>query len=285
MEKVGFIGLGLMGAPMAMRLIDAGLDVAVYNRSPGRADQHANAGARVCVSAAELAASCDIILICVSDTPDVEDVIFSAGGVAEGAVKGCLVVDHSTISPSATREIAEKLRQREVGFVDAPVSGGTSGAAAGTLMVMAGGEKEQLERVRPVAEHYCSKLVHLGPAGQGQLMKCCNQLVGGIHVLALAEGFRFAEEAGLKTADAYEVVAGGAAQSWIWEKWGAMLLDRDLSPGFRIRLHRKDLQLVRAECERVGLKLPGLELLLELYGKAIDKGFGDLGNQALGKML
>jgi len=125
----------------------------------------------------------------------------------------------------------------------------------------------------------------MGPAGQGQLMKCCNQLVTGIHVLAVAEGFRFAEEAGLKPADAHSVVSGGAGQSFIWDKWGALLLEGDLSPGFKIKLHRKDLLLVRAECERVGLKLPGLELLLELYGKALDKGFGELGDQALGKML
>ena len=285
MEKIGFIGLGLMGDPMAMHLIRAGLEVSVYNRTPGRAERHREAGAAVCSSAAELAGRSDIVLICVSDTPDVEDVIFGPDGVAAGASEGCLVVDHSTISPSATREIAENLRQKGLGFVDAPISGGTSGAQEGTLMIMAGGEKKYVERLRPVAGHYSSKLVHMGPAGQGQLMKCCNQLVAGIHVLAVAEGFRFAEEAGLKPADAHQVISGGAAQSFIWDKWGAMLLERDLSPGFKIKLHRKDLQLVRAECERVGLNLPGLELLLELYGKAVDKGFGDLGDQALGKML
>jgi 3-hydroxyisobutyrate dehydrogenase len=274
-----------MGDPMALHLIRAGLDVAVYNRTPGRADRHREAGAAVCSTPAELAARSDIVLICVSDTPDVEEVLFGPEGVVQGAKEGTLVVDHSTISPSATREFAEKMRQKKLCFVDAPISGGTSGAAEGTLMIMAGGEKDHVERLRPVAAHYSSRLIHMGPAGQGQLMKCCNQLVAGIHVLAVAEGFRFAEEAGLKPADAHRVISGGAAQSFIWDKWGALLLDRDLSPGFKIKLHRKDLLLVRDECERVGLKLPGLELLLELYGKAVDKGFGDLGDQALGKLL
>ncbi len=285
MEQVGFAGLGLMGGPMAMRLIRAGLDVAVCNRTPARAGQHLQAGAQLCSTPAELAGKCGLILLCVSDTPDVEEVIFGPSGLIEGAAESSLIVDHSTISPSATREIAEKLRQQGVGFVDAPVSGGTSGAADGTLMVMAGGEAGHVERLRPVAEHYSSNLVHIGPAGQGQLMKCCNQLVAGLHVLALAEGFRFAQEAGLKPAAAHRVLGDGAAGSFVWDKWGAMLLEGDLSPGFRIKLHRKDLLLVRQECERVGLELPGLKLLLELYEKAVDRGLGELGDQALGKVL
>ncbi len=285
MEKVGFAGLGLMGGPMVMHLIRAGLDVAVYNRTPARAGQHLRAGAELCSTAAELAGKCGLILLCVSDTPAVEEVVFGPSGLIEGAAEGSLIVDHSTISPSATREIAEKLRQRGVGFVDAPISGGTSGAEQGTLMVMAGGEAGHVERLRPVARHYSSNLIHIGPAGQGQLMKCCNQLVAGLHVLALAEGFRFAGEAGLKPADAHRVLGGGAAGSFIWDKWGAMLLEGDLSPGFKIKLHRKDLLLVRQECERVGLGLPGLKLLLELYEKAIDRGLGELGDQALSKVL
>ncbi len=285
MEKVGFVGLGLMGGPMAMHLLRTGLDVSVYNRTPARAQRHVEAGATLCATPAELAGQCGIILICVSDTPDVEEVIFGDNGLARGAKEGSLIVDHSTIRPSVTREIAEKLRRRGIGYVDAPISGGTSGANEGTLMIMAGGETEHVERLRPVAGHYSSKVVHIGPVGQGQLMKCCNQLVVGLHVLALGEGIRFAEEAGLKPADAHAVLGGGAAGSFVWEKWGAMLLEGDLSPGFKINLHHKDLLMVRAECERVGLDLPGLKLLLELYEKAIDKGFGELGDQALGKVL
>lgn len=283
--KAGFVGLGLMGGPMAMHLIDAGLDVAVYNRTASKTEPHKKAGATVCSSPAELASECDLMLVCVSDTPDVEEVIFGDKGLASGAARGSLVVDHSTISPTVSREIAQKLGGQGVRFVDAPISGGTSGAEEGTLMVMAGGVTEDVERLRPVADHYSANLVHVGPAGQGQLMKCCNQLVAGLHVLALAEGFRFAGEAGLKPGTAHEVVGGGAAGSFIWNKWGAMLAEGDLSPGFKIELHRKDLRLVREECERVGLELPGLKLLLELYDRAIERGLGDLGDQALGRVL
>ena len=285
MEKVGFAGLGLMGGPMAMHLIKAGLDVAVYNRTASRAAQHVEAGAQLCSTPAELADCCSIMLVCISDTPDVEEVIFGPSGMAGNARKGSLIVDHSTISPSVTREIAEKLRKQGVGFADAPISGGPSGANEGTLMIMAGGEAEYVERLRPVAGHYSSHVEHIGPAGQGQLMKLCNQIVVGLHVLALAEGIRFAEEAGLKPAHAHKVLSGSAAQSFVWEKWGGMLIEGDLSPGFKIKLHRKDLEMVRQECERVGLELPGLSLLLELYAKACDKGFGELGDQALGKIL
>ena len=283
--QVGFVGLGLMGGPMALHLIRAGLAVSVYNRTPSRAAEHRQAGAVVCRDLAELGQSCELVLICVSDTPDVEEVIFSPGGLAGALRPGGLVVDHSTISPTASRDIARRLEEREIGFVDAPVSGGTSGAREGRLVVMAGGREEDLERARPVISHYSSKLVHVGPAGQGQLMKCCNQLVAGLHVLALAEGFRFAEELGLKPATAHEVIGSGAAGSFIWNHWGAFLLEGDLSPGFRIRLHRKDLELVAGECRNRGLKLPGLELLRELYGKAVEKGLGELGDQALGKVL
>ena len=283
--KIGFVGLGLMGAPLALRLVKAGLDVAVYNRTASRTEELRAAGAKVCLSPAELGARCELVLVCVSDTPDVEAVIFGPGGIAEGIRRGGLIVDHSTISPTASREIADKLGRQGIGFVDAPVSGGTTGAAEGTLTVMAGGEAEQVERARPVVMHYASRLVHVGPSGQGQLMKLCNQLVAGLHVLALAEGIRFAEEAGLKPKTAQEVIGSGAASSFIWNKWGALLVDGDLSPGFRIRLHRKDLRLVKEECDRLEFKLPGLELLLELYGRAIEKGLGELGDQALGKVL
>ena len=283
--QVGFVGLGLMGGPMALHLIRAGLAVSVFNRTSSRAAEHRQAGAVVCRDLAELGQSCELVLICVSDTPDVEEVIFSPGGLAGALRPGGLVVDHSTISPTASRDIARRLEEREIGFVDAPVSGGTSGAREGRLVVMAGGQEEDIEKARPVLSHYTAKLIHVGPAGQGQLMKCCNQLVAGLHVLALAEGFRFAEELGLKPALAHEVIGSGAAGSFIWNHWGALLTEGDLSPGFRIRLHRKDLELVAAECRSRGLTLPGLNLLLELYGKAVEKGLGELGDQALGKVL
>lgn len=283
--KVGFVGLGLMGSPMAMHLVRAGLDVAVFNRTAPRTESHRKAGAVVCNSLGELGRLCEIVLICVSDTPDVEEVIFSPHALADSMSEGSLIVDHSTISPTASRAFAGRLADRGIGFLDAPVSGGTTGAEKGKLVVMIGGPEQEVERARDVIAHYAANIVHVGPVGQGQLMKCCNQLVTGLHVLALAEGFHFARELGLKPATAHEVIASGAGSSFIWDNWGALLKEGDLSPGFRIRLHRKDLKLVKEECARVGLELPGLNLVLELYEKALEKGLGELGDQALGRVL
>lgn len=283
--KVGFVGLGLMGSPMAMHLVRAGLDVAVYNRTASRTEPHREAGAKVCNSLGELGRLCEIVLICVSDTPDVEEAIFSPHALADSMRAGSLIVDHSTISPTASRTFAERLAEKGIGFVDAPVSGGTAGAEAGKLVVMVGGAEEEVERARGVIAHYAANIVHVGPLGQGQLVKCCNQLVTGLHVLALAEGFRFAQELGLKPATAHEVIASGAGSSFIWNNWGALLKEGDLSPGFKIKLHCKDLKLVKEECARVGLELPGLDLVLGLYEKALEKGLGELGDQALGRVL
>jgi len=283
--KVGFAGLGLMGSPMAMHLVRAGLDVAVYNRTASRTEPHRKAGAQVCNSLGELGSLCEIVLICVSDTPDVEQVIFSPGALADTMSTGSLIVDHSTISPTASRAFAGRLAGKRIGFLDAPVSGGTAGAEKGKLVVMVGGAEQDLERARDVIARYASNIVHLGPVGQGQLMKCCNQLVTGLHVLALAEGFRFAQQLGLKPAAAHEVISSGAGSSFIWNTWGALLAEGDLSPGFKIKLHRKDLKLVKEECARAGLELPGLNLVLGLYEKALEKGLGELGDQALGRVL
>jgi 3-hydroxyisobutyrate dehydrogenase-like beta-hydroxyacid dehydrogenase len=283
--KVGFVGLGLMGSPIAMHLIQAGLEVSVYNRTAAKTEPHRRAGAFVTRSLEELGKRCGVVFICVSDTPDVEEVIFSAEGLVSEMAPGALIVDHSTISPSASRDMAERLAGQGIGFVDAPVSGGTKGAVEGRLVVMMGGSDRDIERIRPLISHYTAKAVHVGPVGSGQLMKCCNQLVTGHHVLALAEGFRFAESLGLDPALVYEVIGSGAGQSFIWNNWGERLKEGDLSPGFRISLHRKDIYLVREECTRLGIELPGLRLLVELYDRAVERGFGELGDQALIKVL
>ncbi len=280
--RVGFVGLGLMGSPMALHLARGRVELAVWNRTPARTEPHRQAGAAVCASPEELAGRCRLVLICVSDTPDVEQVLFGDKGLAQGLQPGSLVVDHSTVSPAATRGWAERLAARGIGFVDAPVSGGPSGAEAGRLVAMAGGSEHDLERARPILAHYCSKVVRIGQPGAGQMMKCCNQLVTALHVLALAEGFRFAEKAGLELEKAHEVIGAGAGQSWIWDTWGGMLKDGNLEPGFKIRLHRKDLRLVLQEAERLGLRLPGLEAAAAVYERALEKGLGELGDQALG---
>jgi 3-hydroxyisobutyrate dehydrogenase len=279
--KVGFVGLGLMGSPMAMHLVRGGLEVAVYNRTASRTEPFRATGATICASLAELGALCEVVLICVSDTPDVEEVIFGPGGLAGSLAPGALIVDHSTISPSATREFAGRLAGRRIGFVDAPVSGGTRGAVEGRLVAMAGGSAENVARARLIVERYAPKMVHAGPVGHGQLMKCCNQLVTGLHVLALAEGFRFAETVGLDIEKTFQVLTSGAASSFILNHWGELLKAGDLAPGFRIALHHKDLKLVGEEAAQAGLDLPGLRTVTALYEKALAMGLGDLGDQAL----
>lgn len=283
--KTGFAGLGLMGASMAGHLVRAGLKVAVYNRTREKSLPLESAGAEVCGSPAELGGCCDVVMLCVSDTPDVRQVILGEDGLARTMSPGGLIVDHSTISPTVSREIAVELERKGIAFVDAPVSGGTSGAAEGTLVSMMGGRAEDVERARQVARHYTSKTVHVGPVGNGQLMKCCNQVVTGLHVLALAEGFRFARGLGLDEKTAWEVLDSGAATSFIWRKWGGLLKDGDLRPGFKIGLHLKDLRLALLECERAGVDLPGLQLAAQQFSRAVELGLGELGDQALVKVL
>ncbi|MCE5271153.1 NAD(P)-dependent oxidoreductase [bacterium] len=283
--KTGFAGLGLMGASMAGHLVRAGLEVAVYNRTREKALPLEKAGAVVCDSPAALGRLCDVVMLCVSDTPDVRQVVLGEDGVASGMAPGGLIVDHSTISPTASREIAAELAARGIGFVDAPVSGGTSGAAEGTLVTMMGGRDSDIARAREVVRHYTSRAVHVGPVGHGQLMKCCNQVVTGLHVIALAEGFRFARGLGLDEKTAWETLDSGAATSFIWRKWGGLLKEGDLRPGFKIGLHLKDLRLALLECERAGVELPGLKLTEHQFEKAVEMGLGELGDQALVKIL
>lgn len=283
--KVGFAGLGLMGGPMALRLTRAGLETAVYNRTASKTSPHREAGAAVCASLAELGSIRDIVMLCLSDTPDVREAVLGRDGLAGSMAPGGLIVDHSTISPTVTREIAAELAGKGIAFVDAPVSGGTSGAVEGTLVAMMGGAESDIERALPLIARYTRKAVRVGPVGHGQLMKCCNQVVTGLHVLALAEGIRFARALGLDERSAWETLDSGAAHSFIWNRWGALLVEGDLNPGFKIGLHRKDLGLALEECRRAGVSLPGLELTSKIYDRALELGLGELGDQALVKAL
>ncbi|MFC1613742.1 NAD(P)-dependent oxidoreductase, partial [Gemmatimonadota bacterium] len=198
---------------------------------------------------------------------------------------GSLIVDHSTISPTATRDFASRLGEKKINFIDVPVTGGTTGAQEGNLVAMVGGESDDVERARAVIEHYAPSMVHVGEVGRGQLLKLCNNLVGSLHVLALAEGMHFAGALGLDLKLTHQVIASGAAGSFIWKNWGGRLVEQDLSPGFKIALHRKDVKLVLDECKRVGLKLPGLELVAQMYEKALEMGLGERGDQAMIRVL
>ncbi len=284
-EKVGFIGLGIMGMPMACNLIEAGHDLTVYNRTTARSDEIVARGARGVASPAELAGRCDIVITIVSDTPDVESVVLGEGGVIDGIRPGSVVIDMSTISPQATRRIAERLRDKGADMLDAPVSGGEQGAIAGTLSIMVGGEVAVFERCRPVLEAMGASVIHVGPAGCGQMVKLTNQILVAGTLNAVAEALVFARKSGVDLDRAIDAVKGGAAGSWQLSNLAPRIVERDFRPGFMIDLMQKDLGLVMAAADEMKVPLPATGLVHQMYYALQTAGEGSSGTQALVKVL
>jgi len=284
-ERVGFIGLGIMGRGMARNILKAGFPLRVWNRTASRMDELAAEGAGPASSPGDLAFHSDIIITCVSDTPDVEQVLLGEGGVIHGARPGSLVIDMSTISPRATQRIAAQLAERHIHMLDAPVSGGSEGAARGTLSIMVGGDVTQFERALPVFQAMGTTITHLGPIGAGQTTKLVNQILVVGHALAMSEALLFAQAGGVDLRKALEAVSGGAAGSWMLSNRGPQILVRDWRPGFTIDLQQKDLRLVLQEADRLGVPLPGTALIHQLYRTLQARGLGHEGNHALIKAL
>jgi 3-hydroxyisobutyrate dehydrogenase len=284
-ESIGFIGLGIMGRSMAINLVSAGERVVVWNRTASRTEELISSGADAASSPAEVARTCDVVLICVSDTPDVEAVVFGADGVAEGLRPGSLVVDHSTISPAATTEFADRVNALDAHWLDAPISGGSEGAANGTLSIMVGGDPEQLARVMPQLEIMGTTITHVGPQGAGQLVKAVNQILVVVNQLAVSEALLLAEAGGLDLAAALKAVEGGAAGSWMLSNRGPQMIERDWRPGFTIDLQQKDLRLVLEAADDLGVPVPGTALVFQLYRALQNRGLGSEGNHALVKAL
>lgn len=283
MTRLGFIGLGIMGRGMAENLISAGHELTVWNRTPSKAE---GLEANVVDSPQEVGPESDIVFICVSDTPDVREVVFGDFGVAHGMTEGDLLVDHSTISPVATREMAAQAEQLGVDWIDAPVSGGSEGAERGTLAVMAGGPAEALARVTPYMEAYSSSVVHVGEEpGSGQMVKAVNQILVVVNQLAASEALLLAEAAGLDLRKALAAVEGGAAGSWMLSNRGPQMIERDWRPGFTIDLQQKDLRLVLETADELGVPLPGVALAFQMYRALQTRGLGSEGNHALVKAL
>jgi len=279
--KVGFIGTGVMGAPMARNVLRAGFPVTVHNRTRSRAEPLLNEGASWAASPAELAAGCNIVVTCVSDTPDVRAVVLGPSGVIEGASRGATVIDMSTVSPTATREIAERLEAAGVDMLDAPVSGGQKGAIEGALSIMVGGKPEVLARCRPVLDAMGKTIVHCGGHGQGQMVKLCNQIAIAGNLLAAAEALTFARKAGLDLATVIEAVGAGAAGSWALNVLGPRMAARDFAPGFMVKLQLKDLRLVMQEASELGVPLAGAAIAQQLFTAIQAEGAGDEGTQAI----
>ena len=283
MGSVGFVGIGIMGGGMAANLVKAGFDVVVWNRTRSKAE--AVDGATVADSPADVAGRCDVVLICVSDSPDVVAVVEEAGGVVEGLRPGSLVVDHSTISPSVTRQLAEKVTQAGGSWVDAPVSGGSEGAANGTLSIMVGGDDGDVARAMPYFEAMGKTITHVGPVGSGQLVKLVNQMLVVINQLAVSESLLFAQAAGLDLDATLRAVTGGAAGSWMLANRGPQMVVRDWRPGFTIDLQQKDLRLVLEAADELGVPALGTSLAFHLYRSLQAQGLGGDGNHAMVKAL
>ena len=284
-ERVGFVGLGIMGQGMARNLLKAGYSVRVWNRTSSRMDPLIEAGATAGASPADVAANCDIVAVCVSDTPDVEEVILGENGILSGVQAGALVIDFSTISPQATIDIAEQLSAKGVKMLDAPVSGGSEGAVNGTLSIMIGGDEDQVERARGVFEAMGNTITHVGKQGAGQTVKLVNQILVVGNCLAMCEALIFAQAGGVDLERCLNAVTGGAAGSWMLANRGPQIIDRDWRPGFTINLQQKDVRLIMQEADALGVPVLLSGQVFSLYRTLQQAGLGEEGNHALVKAL
>ncbi|MFZ0613326.1 MAG: NAD(P)-dependent oxidoreductase [Desulfobacterales bacterium] len=273
--RVAFIGMGTMGAPMALNLLKAGHEVTVNNRSRGKEAPVVEAGAKPAASPAEAAESAEVVITCVSDTPDVEEVILGETGVIHGAAPETIVVDMSTVSPGATRRIAARLGDKGVRMLDAPVSGGSEGARKGTLSIMVGGEAADLDKVRPVLEAMGQTITHVGPIGAGQLTKAINQIVVAGTYWGVAEGIALGLKAGLDMPKVVQAVGGGAAGSWAMANRSGNMIANSYPLGFKLRLHRKDLDIALEVARELGVTLPVTAYVEQAETGLIARGHGD----------
>ena len=284
-EKVGFIGLGIMGRGMAANLLAKGFDVTVWNRTASRADGLVEAGAARAESPAAVARDCPIVITCVSDTPDVEAVVLGSGGVLEGVAPGSLVIDCSTISPQATLEIAKALEAKGASMLDAPISGGSEGAEKGTLSIMVGGRAEDFERARPCLEAMGTTITHVGAQGAGQTVKLVNQILVVGNCVAMCEALLFAQAGGVDLQKTFDAISQGAAGSWMFTNRAPQIIRRDWSPGFMVSLQQKDLRLVLAAADEMGVPIPVTAQIFNLYRTLEARGLHEEGNHALIKAL
>lgn len=284
-ESIGFIGLGIMGMPMARNLIKAGLEVTVYNRTSSKAEQLVREGASKSDSPRELAKVSSIVIIIVSDTSDVESLILGENGIFERIKPGSVIIDMSTISPIATKEIAKHLRKKNVHMLDAPVSGGEQGAIDGTLSIMVGGDAKVLKRCRPILETMGKEVVHVGTNGMGQTVKLMNQILVAGTLNSVVEALIFAQKQGVDLNRAIDAVKAGAADSWQLTNLAPRIIKRDYRPGFMIDLMQKDLRLVMEAAELMRVPLPATSLIHQMFISLQSAGEGKNGTQALVKAL
>ncbi|MBF2036984.1 MAG: NAD(P)-dependent oxidoreductase [Leptolyngbyaceae cyanobacterium T60_A2020_046] len=283
--KVAFIGMGTMGVPMALNLLKAGFSVTVHNRTRDREMSVAEAGAQRAESPQAAAMGADVVLTCVSDTPDVEAVLVGPQGVIHGAQPGAIAIDLSTISPMATVALAQVLGQRGVTLLDAPVSGGSEGAKQGTLSIMVGGDAEAFARARPVLASIGRTITHLGPSGSGQITKAINQVIVAGTYWAVAEGITLGLKAGLDMDQVVQAVGGGAAGSWGLTNRSGNMIVNEYPLGFRVRLHQKDLKIALDAAQKLGVALPMAAFVDQAETGLIGRGYGDEDISAIARIL
>lgn len=280
---MAFLGLGALGAPMASRLLAAGFPLTIHNRTRAAEEPLAAAGAIRAATAAEAAASSGLIALCLSDDAAVEEVLFARGGVAEGVAPGALVIDFSTIAAATSRRLAARLRDLGVGYLDAPVTGGTEGARAGTLSLLVGGASDHLDRARPLLEVVGGRISHFGPVGSGQQVKAVNQILVAGSYAALAEGLALARALGLPLQQVCAALEGGAAGSWALQNRASQMIENTYPLGFRLALHRKDLAIALKTAATAGVDLPISARVAGIEDALISAGHGDEDVSALAR--
>ena len=285
MQKIGFIGLGLIGTPMCLNLVKAKYHVSVWNRTQSKAEKLVDAGAVSLGSPKEIAENSEVIITCVSDSKDVKDVVLGADGVIEGIEEGKIVIDMSTISPSVTREIAEQINSEKAKMLDAPVSGGVNGAEAGVLSIMVGGDKSVLDSVSPILNELGSKITYCGSNGMGQVTKLSNQIIGMGNLAAMCEAIVFASKAGADPEALINAWSAGAAGSWMVDNLGEKVFKREFEPGFMVKLAQKDLNLVLDAASQMDVALFTTPIISQIFRATQQSGFSDEGIHAYVKIL
>lgn len=283
--KIGFMGLGLMGRPMALNLIKGGHDLVVWARRPAAAAPLVGAGARTAADPSALAREVDLVITMVADAPDVRALLLGPSGVCEGAKSGLLAIDMSTILPAAARQIGDDLKTHGIDFLDAPVSGGEPGAIAGSLTIMVGGSQAGFEKARPAFECIGKTITHIGASGAGQVAKAANQILTGVGVLAVAEALNFAKRHDVDPAKVREALLGGSAYSRILENHGKRMLAHDFKPGFKSWMHQKDMNIVMQSAHRLGISLPASAAAAQMFNAMVGSGLGEADSTAMIKLL
>jgi 3-hydroxyisobutyrate dehydrogenase len=265
MKNAGFCGMGIMGVSMSRNLMKAGFKVFVYNRTASKCQELVDEGATQCSTPAEVGANCEIVFTCVSDTPDVEQVIMGADGVSQKQAPGGIIVDSSTSSPTLAKEMHAKLKEKGIGILDAPVSGGPEGAKQGTLSIMVGGDEDVFQKALPALEAVGKTITHIGPAGSGQITKAVNQIVLAVNLMGISEGIILAQKNGLDPTKVMEAVQGGAAGSWIMPKRSPLMIAEEFdTPFFKFGHHTKDIRIATNAARDVGAKLEFAERMREI---------------------